>query len=355
MNAGENKVIAFLLCRSGCIPYATRMVTHLIGLEVKTYASSFATETLPKDSYRLPTYRNIIEFSISSLTILPWLMIKVSSDIRKGFSTGYFPVFHPWNPFLILLFKMFKGKSLVTVHEGQLHKGEAFIWEQWLINLSIKWADGLVFLTEEEREKTKQKLCFSGKTWIINHGILSLPGLSTGPRSLPKRPAMLFMGRIIRYKGIELLLEAYALLPKNATHHLTIAGRANYKVSGQNFPGNVRWIKGWLSEKQMAQLLNEHDILILPYLEASQSGIITLGVAAGLPMICTRVGGLSEQLSENEAVWVSPEAQSLLAGMNRLITDPGLYQDLHSRLVRKREKDGWIEGARKIKHIIDLL
>ena len=351
MDLGDKKVLAFLLCRSGCVPYATQMVIHLRGVKVKTYASAFSTEALPKDSYRIPTYRNIFEFLLSSFIILPWLMIRVVLDIHRGFRIGYFPMFHPWNPFLILIFRLWRKKCLVTAHEGRLHRGEAYSWEQGLANLSIKWADGLVFLTEKERSATQKYLPFRGRSWVIPHGILQLPGLRTTPRTLPDRPALLFLGRIVLYKGLELLLHAVSLLPREAFHHLTIAGRANYMASGQSAMSQVRWIKGWLSEAQMAQLLNEHDILILPYLEASQSGIATLGIAAAIPMICTRVGGLTEQLSEEEAIWAEPNPDSLLAAIKRLISDPDCYGQLHQRLAQKRGNEGWAENARKIEGI----
>lgn len=352
MRKGEKKVIAFLLCRSGCVPYATQMVSHLSRVEVKIYASAYSAETLPKDSYRIPTYRNKLEFLLSSLIVLPWLMIQVSITIHRGFCIGYFPLFHPWNPFLILLFRLWKGKSILTAHEGRLHLGEAYFWEQWLVNLSIKWADELVFLTEKERQSTQQQIPFHGRSWIIPHGILSLPGLDSGTRSLPTRPALLFLGRIIRYKGVELLLNVVAQLPSEAIQHLTIAGQANYPIPSQSLKGKVKWIKEWLPEEKMAQLLNEHDILILPYLQASQSGILTMGIAAAIPMICTRVGGLSEQLHENEALWVNPEPKSLLAGIQQLIQTPELYRELHQRLVKKRNRESWTESARQLEAII---
>lgn len=282
-------------------------------------------------------------------------MIRVFLDIRQGFRTGYFPVYHPWNPFLILLFRLWNGKSLVTAHEGRLHLGEDYAWEQWLVNRSIKWADGVIFLSESERQNTCWHTPFPGRSWVIRHGILQLPGLRSAPRSLPPCPALLFLGRIVKYKGIELLLESVSLLPEGTIRHLTIAGDANYAVPNDKPSANVKWSIGWLSEKQIAQLLNEHDILVLPYLEASQSGIVTLGISAAIPMICTRVGGLAEQLAENEAVWVAPDVPSLSAGIRKLVSNPALYSDLHYRLIQKGENKGWTESARKVEAIINAL
>ena len=59
---------------------------------------------------------------------------------------------------------------------------------------------------------------------------------------------------------------------------------------------NLSIIDKFLDEEEISYLLNTNDVLILPYIDATQSGIVTLGMASGLPIICTNVGGLKEQI-----------------------------------------------------------
>ncbi len=355
MDKGNKKILAFLLSRSGCVPYATQMINHSRGIEIKVYSSAFSTETLPKDSYRIPTYRNKVEFILSSCIILPWLIARVLMDIRKGYSIAYFPVFHPWNPFLILAFRLKKGKSIVTIHESGLHLGEHHFWEQWLLGLSMRWGNQLIFLSQHERDTALKQINFRGRNHVIPHAVLPLPGLKAAGRILPARPALLFLGRIVKYKGIELLLEAVSRLPEDIFSHLTIAGAPNYQIKAGFSSEKIRWELGWLSEEKMARLLNEHDILVLPYLEASQSGILTLGISAGIPMACTRVGALVEQLGEEEAVWANPEAESILAALLELLQNPSLYGKLHQNLIKKSRQDSWEKSARQLESVIMMM
>jgi len=68
----------------------------------------------------------------------------------------------------------------------------------------------------------------------------------------------------------------------------------------------------WVPEAELADLLAWSDALVLPYREASQSGVAAAALAAGRPVIATRVGGLREQLSgAPQAVLCEPEAASL--------------------------------------------
>ena len=68
----------------------------------------------------------------------------------------------------------------------------------------------------------------------------------------------------------------------------------------------------WVPETEIGSLLAWSDALILPYREASQSGVAAAAIAAGRPVIATRVGGLGEQLAATpHAILCAPDAASL--------------------------------------------
>ena len=103
----------------------------------------------------------------------------------------------------------------------------------------------------------------------------------------------------------------------------------------------IELINKQLSDVEHQSLLIQHDILILPYLEASQSGVIPAGISAAIPMIVTKVGGLTEQLTDEEAVFVEPTVPDLKQGMSTLINDASRYQSIYKALLRKREYLTW--------------
>jgi glycosyltransferase involved in cell wall biosynthesis len=127
--------------------------------------------------------------------------------------------------------------------------------------------------------------------------------------------SVLFVGRIRRYKGLDLLHEAWDLV-ENTEKRLTIAGE------GQGIPfktgTNVRVINEWLTDEKIEALIGAHQLVVLPYIEASQSGIIPIAHALGKPVVVTPVGGLSSQVipNVNGIVTERVSAQSLAAAID---------------------------------------
>jgi glycosyltransferase involved in cell wall biosynthesis len=72
----------------------------------------------------------------------------------------------------------------------------------------------------------------------------------------------------------------------------------------------------WVPECEVSTILNWSDVVVLPYREASQSGIAPTALAAGRRVVATRVGGLLEQLeAEPLATLCEPDATSLAAAL----------------------------------------
>lgn len=328
-----------MLSRTGCIPYATLMVNALEKFDKYVFVSRYSPEVLPKDNHKVRTYRNRLEFVISTVLFLPILCIRLFTLSRKkGYQKAYFPVFHHWNPILIQCCLWLNIEVVFTVHDGVLHIGEQRKWEQKLLNFCIQKADKIVFLSEYVEKLTTKEIGFTSLSAVIPHPLLNVNLPAPKKRELPAQPALLFLGRVVDYKGIDLLLEALEGIPENKISRLTIAGR-EYNSLTLKYPENipVERINRWLTDEELADLLNCHDILVLPYKEASQSGIITLGIASAIPMICTRVGGLKEQLTEKEAIFAEPTVEAIRSAVLELCCNPELYSDIHSRLKLKRD------------------
>lgn len=342
-----------MLCRTGCIPYATQMVNALQGVKKYIFVSKYSPETLPKDNHKIRTYRNSTEFVFNSLLALPVLCFKVISlRVFKRYEKAYFPMFHHWNPILIQLCRWLNLEVIFTVHDGILHIGEQRDWEQRLLNFCIRKSHKLIFLSQHVKKLTRQKIGYSASCSLIPHPLLELKLEESMTRKLPAKPSLLFLGRVVDYKGVDLLLKAVSDIPNDSINKVTIAGR-NYSGVKLEQIGNIPLtiISRWLEEREITELLTSHDILVLPYKEASQSGIVTLGITAAIPMICTNVGGLNEQLSEDEALFTEPSVEKIREAILRLIADENLYLQLHRQLIQKRAS-GNAGLGKVLKHFI---
>jgi glycosyltransferase involved in cell wall biosynthesis len=136
------------------------------------------------------------------------------------------------------------------------------------------------------------------------------------------RPRVLHFGRLLPYKGLDLLAEAMALLGPGAEFDLRICGEGPQSQALMRLaamPG-VTVENRWFSDAELPGLLSWAGGLVLPYREASQSGVAAMALAAGRQVLATNVGGLPEQLGgQPGALLCAPEPGAIAAGLQTLL------------------------------------
>ena len=115
-------------------------------------------------------------------------------------------------------------------------------------------------------------------------------------------------------------------------------------VSGGVVLNPTNFDLGWKSDRELIAHLDWADAAVLPYVEASQSGVAPMSFKRGRPVIATPVGGLPEQIRHGETGLlteaVSPEA--IAASIKRLAEDRNLLRHLAENALRHAEEDlGW--------------
>lgn len=145
---------------------------------------------------------------------------------------------------------------------------------------------------------------------------------------LPKRGKLeiLFFGFIRPYKGLDILLEAMQLLA-DPEIHLTIAGESwgdesaisrATQLSGINVEAHLEYI----DNRRAAAFFERADVVVLPYLSATGSGVVTLAYHYRKAVLASKVGGLEDAVIPGRTGWLVPpgSAQALadaLADMDR--------------------------------------
>jgi len=277
----------------------------------------------------IKTYRSKFSFIIRSLTAKARIeklldkLLALHGDLQL-----YLTAFHPWNKhFLNWAKKQEKCTSLLTIHDYHTHSGESSTLIEKLQKQAIAQADQVITLSNYVKNQITQELGHSDKYIVVPHPTLDAG--ATNNLSYSPQPSLLFVGRVLQYKGLENLVAAVKDLNISK---LTIAGKQTLPFKPKL--KKIEVIDAYLTDDQIAKLLSEHHILVLPYLEASQSGIITLGLSAKIVMVVSKVGGLPEQLPENAAVWVEPSIASLRAGIASLMENQYLYDKVKSVLYK---------------------
>ncbi len=139
------------------------------------------------------------------------------------------------------------------------------------------------------------------------------PGLSELSPSDREPARLLFFGKIRRYKGLEVLLEALGRLDGKLEFEATIAGefyldsRPLHRLADRlGLAKRIRWESRYLPDSEVPALFRSADLVVLPYLEATQSGVIPLAYQFEVPVIATSVGGLSEQVRDGKTGFLCP-------------------------------------------------
>ena len=136
---------------------------------------------------------------------------------------------------------------------------------------------------------------------------LFLPIFRSTAVNRQRRPAdrvgFLFFGRLLAYKGLPLFVEACELLrARNQGFRVAVAGEGNLGPwTGRLAALDAVVINRWLDYDEVAALFAQYDCMVLSNIEASQSGVIALAHAFGMPVVATPLGGLAEQIKDHHS------------------------------------------------------
>ncbi|PQL92180.1 glycosyltransferase family 4 protein [Apibacter sp. wkB309] len=337
----SSKIMILSLGRTGSLPlYSDNIVLHFPENSYDYYKSKYAIEGISIPNQKsLITYKSAFSFILNTLFILPFYSLVLLPKIVKNYRILYLPYFHLWNLPFILLFRLLGRDVILTVHDGILHKGENGFLLQQYSNLNIRLSSKLIFLTNYVKVNVEKTLKLIKTSIIVPHGLIETISLVDSPSKINRGKNILFIGRISPYKGVELLAEVIEDI-RDKIDKCVIAGKSIYELKIKD-TDKLKIQDKYLSDIEIGGLLNWADILVLPYLEATQSGVITLGISSELPMVCTNVGGFNEQLDQDECIWVEPNKDSLKKGLVHLIENQSQRDYLIKKMHKKKLSLKW--------------
>ena len=307
-------------------------------------------EALALPSFHVDTYDNLSSAVFASLRLPAirrnfWRYVK-DHKIDAVICT----MSHLWNVPMLIARKN-KTPYLMVLHDALPHPGDDVPLRHWLLAKEINTTDGIVALTEHVRGLLCNFYQYpKERSWVVPHGVFpyALPAARTGSKTL----RLLFFGRILPYKGLDLLLDAYGMLrAKNYNVELLIAGHGDLHPYAEQLKGleGLTLLNRWIREEEIGPIFQQADISISPYREASQSGVIATAYATGVPVIVTPVGGLVEQVKHEQTGLIcdAPTPIAIAAAVRRMAMEPGLLEQCASGALRvAKEELAWPAIAR---------
>jgi glycosyltransferase involved in cell wall biosynthesis len=192
--------------------------------------------------------------------------------------------------------------------------------------------DAIVVHSRAGRERLAQGLGVPAeRVHVIPHGAFThMTERDSGapPPHDTDKPVVLMFGLLRPYKGVEVLLDAWRGAggqPPIDDAELWIAGLPKMDVTAlrRDLPRGVRLDARFVDEHELPAYFRRADLVVLPYLQADQSGVLFTALAFGKPLLLSDVGGFPELASDTGAARVVPagDAAALGAALRELLAD----------------------------------
>ena len=237
-------------------------------------------------------------------------------------------VFEWWQPFfgpvvgaLVRWFRRSGIRCIIECHNIFPHERSPL--DHLLTRFALSAADQLITHSSTDRDDLLALL--PGKEVSVS----PLPSLNefSGPaKSSRSGRTVLFFGKVRKYKGLDVLLTAMPNVLSKVDCKLIVVGefydsieKYQQLIRRYHLESHVHIDNRYVPNEEVAEIFEGADVLVLPYVSASQSGVVRIALSNRLPVIASRTGGLSESVLENVNGLLFPAGDSA-ALADRIVT-----------------------------------
>ncbi len=254
----------------------------------------------------------------------------------------------PWYDFTLLLSNM--PPLVTTVHDVFRHPGDRqnIFGADYTKRIAFYKSQQIIVHAELLKQILQQKFRVpKQKVNVLSHGELgSLYKRRSQDNNSPEEPyTLLFFGRVWPYKGLKYLLAAMPLITASFPEvKLIIAGKGEdlntYFPRGYEHP-NIEVLNEFIPPEMVASIFHRSKVVVLPYIEASQSGVVSLAYGLGKLVVASAIGGLQEVIQAGEDGLLVPpgDVPALAAAVIRILSDSKLQQNLQSAAIKRCQQD----------------
>ena len=229
-----------------------------------------------------------------------------------------------------------KIKTIITFHDGgQNHSSTDKSFKRILHDkieneLSVfaaKRATNLLLLSKYSLNTFLKKYpYFQTKTILMNLGAHIPDTKPSMPKECKFENYLLFFGRIDKYKGLDQFVNLFCKSSLNIC--FVIAGNGKLQENVKDViekDKRITLINRYISDAEMLYLFEHARASVLPYVEATQSGIIPISYYYGKPVIVSDVEGLTQFVVDGETGYVCKNEKDYIESLKRLFFDDDNY------------------------------
>ena len=360
--------------RGGIAHYTTLLVQHLReihAVNLYSYRRQYPRLLFPGKTFDDPSKQPLCagcEYILDPL--LPWTWRKTFTRIRHDnpdlLILQWWTPF--WTPTLYALTYWVRRQTPIPIlflcHHIIPPDGGPLDW--YLARFVFRRADGFIVMSEEDYALLRRalpKANIRGTT----HPIYDMFNQEPIPRQEARArlgldasvPLLLFFGFVRRYKGLRYLLQALPQVHKHLPVHLMVVGEfwedeQVYRdlLERLGLQGSVTLLNRYIPNEEVGAYFSAADVVVLPYLEASQSGVGQIAFGFERPVIATQVGGLAETVEHNGTGLIVPpgDSQALAEAIVRYFQE-GLAPRFQQAIREVKEQFAWTNLVRLIEQM----
>lgn len=244
---------------------------------------------------------------------------------------------------------------VIAVHDPEPHTGE-WHWRKRLARrLAYPRASAFVLYNSAFREAfARRHHVPPASVRVASLGVYELFREWAPGEVADAGPTVLFFGRLSAYKGLEVFYDAVPLIAERARGcRFVVAGRPVPGYSpppapAVEPPARIDVMARYLSTTETARLFQQARVVVCPYTDATQSGVVLTAFAFGVPVVATDVGGLPEYVMPGRTGLLVPirDARAVADAVSRILLDETLAMQLRNGIAAAGADDlSWAKTA----------
>jgi alpha-maltose-1-phosphate synthase len=299
--------------------------------------------------YSPQSYLKMFFLTLNPFTYLK--IIKTITDIKPD-------IIHVAVPFLwvaLILPFLRKYPIVVTEHEPTLHFGTLAVVKLYM-NMSIwltrKFADAVIVHGKRMKDIVVQAGVVERKVSIVPHGEFSFYK-QWESSEVKENKTILFFGKVTEYKGLQYFVDACPLIAaKIPEARFIIAGSGDIEryLPLEKRSDYFEVHNDFIPDEKVAQYFQKAAVVVLPYIDGTQSGVIPIAYSFGKPVVVTDVGSIAEAVDQGKTGFIVPprDIESLAQALVILLNNDELRKQMGRNALEKINGElSWDNIAKK--------
>lgn len=316
-----------------------------IGTDRKFFRNDIKIITLPVGA----TKKDFI-FNILNMSILKFLRT-IQKEKPDVIHIQSYPL---WTAILLPFLKIHNLKIVTTIHDVKPHMGEESFDNFISKKNHLLFSDSIIVHGQNSKKiLLKNDFLKKSKIFVVPHGNYIFFTNFKRKEEKEELNQILFFGRIVEYKGLEYLIKAEALVSqKIPSLKIVIAGSGNFNKYTNLIKDNSKYeiYNKFIPEIEVSKLFQRANVVVLPYIDATQSGVVQIAYAFKKPVIATAVGDLPEVVEHDKTGLLVPprDEKALAEAIIKLLKDKKLRKEMgESGYKKMKEELSWDKIAEK--------